>query len=138
VPASWPSSAFYQQRRADALTAWFHLCWRAPEQAAEALDNPRQPDTGIKALWQRFMDSEEESPRSHPPTSPPGCCCASPASISNSPSSSRRRHTRRGHYRCVHRWIDARRAKRTEEEIALRKMLQAHSPALFRQLKLNV
>ena len=41
-------------------------------------------------------------------------------------------------YRRVHQWIDARRAKHTDEEIALRKILQSQNPALFRQLKRNV
>jgi hypothetical protein len=63
-------SCFYQQRRSDALTAWFHLCWRAPAEAADALDNRRQPDTGISALWRRFVDFEEELwPRGVPPES---------------------------------------------------------------------
>jgi hypothetical protein len=132
------ASAFYQQRRADALTAWFHLCWRAPDQAAEALDNPRQPDTGIKAQWQRFMDSEEDPPLT-PADFPAWVLLREPGlnlqlavdlPVGATPGEE--------HYRCVHRWIDARRAKRTDEEIALRKMLQALSPPLFRQLKLNV
>jgi hypothetical protein len=138
------ASAFYQQRRTDALTAWFHLCWRAPEQATEALDNPRQPDTGIKAQWQRFLDSDEELSSAAVPAltaaefpawlllREPGLNLQLAVDLPTGTTPGEE------NYRCVHRWIDARRAKRAEEEIALRKMLQASSPALFRQLKLNV
>jgi hypothetical protein len=35
----------------------------------------------------------------------------------------------------VHRWVRAREAGRTQEEIALREVLQAAQPALFRYLK---
>jgi hypothetical protein len=38
----------------------------------------------------------------------------------------------------VHRWIDARRGNRSEDELALRKTLQAHHPVLFRYLKRGV
>jgi hypothetical protein len=41
-------------------------------------------------------------------------------------------------YRCVHRWIHARRARQQSEELALRKSLQASHPALFRVLKRSV
>jgi hypothetical protein len=42
------------------------------------------------------------------------------------------------HYRCIHRWVHARRANRSQEEIDLRKMLRASHPALFRALKRTV
>jgi hypothetical protein len=41
-------------------------------------------------------------------------------------------------YRTVHRWIDARRANRSADELALHKALQANHPALFRYLKRSV
>ena len=41
-------------------------------------------------------------------------------------------------YRCVHRWIHARRARKQADELALRKNLQAIHPALFRVLKQSV
>jgi hypothetical protein len=41
-------------------------------------------------------------------------------------------------YRTVHRWIDARRANRSADELALRKALQADHPVLFRYLKQRV
>jgi hypothetical protein len=39
------------------------------------------------------------------------------------------------HYRCVHRWVRTREAGRTEDEIALRKVLQSSQPVLLRYLK---
>jgi hypothetical protein len=172
-------SSFYQQHRIEALTAWFHLCWRAPTQAADVLDNRRQPDVGVRrqpdngvaALWQRFVDSEED-------LSPPGArsemasrsatgaraengtlsqtnsppeTALSPADFpawmllheqglalqlpvdlptANTPGEE--------NYRCVHRWIHARRANRHSDEMALRKALQANHPTLFRYLKQSV
>jgi hypothetical protein len=141
------TSCFYQQRRGEALTAWFHLCWHAPAQAAEALDNPRQPDTGIKAQWQRFVDSEEDlvpqgaesgsalGPSDFPAwllLRDPGLTLqlAVDLPVGNTPAEE--------NYRCVHRWIDARRAKRSAEEMALRKTLQARHAGLFRQLKQSI
>lgn len=138
------TSSYYEQRRSDALTAWFHLCWRAPAEAAEALDNPRQPDTGIKAQWQRFIDSDEDLPDGNVDAGSalttadfpawlllrdPGLTRQLPANLptGNTPAEEG--------YRCVHRWIDARRAKRSDAEMAERKALQIGSPALFRQLK---
>jgi len=140
-------SSFYLQRRNDALQAWFHVCWRAPDQAAAALDNRRQPDTGISALWRRFVDFEEElRPGSVPPESAltaadfpawlllrePGLNLqlARDLALGNTPAEET--------YRTVHRWIDARRANRTADELALRKTLQAHHPVLFRYLKQSV
>lgn len=141
------TSSFYQQRRSDALTAWFHLCWHDPAQAAAALDNPRQPDTGIKTQWQRFLDSEEHAsedgvepgPALGPSDFPAWLLLREPGlnlqlavdlPMGNTPAEE--------NYRCVHRWIDARRAKRTEEEMTLRKALQARHAGLFRQLKRTV
>jgi hypothetical protein len=140
-------SCFYQQRRSDALTAWFHLCWRAPAEAADALDNRRQPDTGIGALWRRFVDCEEElSPRDVALESaltaaefPAWLLLREPGlnlqlavdlAVGNTPAEKA--------YRTVHRWIDARRANRTADELALRKMLQADHPVLFCHLKRSV
>jgi hypothetical protein len=140
-------SCFYQQRRSDALAAWFHLCWRAPAEAADALDNRLQPDTGISALWRRFVDCGEELwPRGVPPESaltaadfPAWLLLREPGlnlqlalnlALGNTPAEE--------NYRTVHRWIDARRANRTGDELALRKTLQADHPLLFRYLKRSV
>ena len=140
-------SCFHQQRRSDALTAWFHLCWHAPAEAADALNHRRQPDTGIRALWQQFVDCEEDLlPNGFPPE--PALTAADfPAWLllhepglnlqlakdlcaGNTPAEET--------YRIVHRWIDARRANRSTDELALRKALQAAQPVLFRYLKRSV
>jgi hypothetical protein len=42
------------------------------------------------------------------------------------------------HYRVVHRWVQARRARRQQDELALRKILQANHPPLFRLLKRSI
>jgi hypothetical protein len=141
-------SSFYQQRRSDALQAWFHVCWRAPDEAAAALDNRRQPDTGISALWRRFLDSEEELTPGLSPASgaaepvltaadfPAWLLLREPGlnrqlgidvALGDTPPEEA--------YRIVHRWIDARRGNRGEDELALRKTLQAHNPAMFWHLK---
>jgi len=140
-------SSFYQQRRSDALTAWFHLCWRSPDEATDALGNRRQPDTGISALWRRFVDCEEELWPSGVPLEPALTAADFPAwlllrepglnlqlavdlALGNTPAEET--------YRTVHRWIDARRANRSADELALRKTLQADHPVLFRYLKRSV
>jgi hypothetical protein len=136
-------SSFYLQHRIEALTAWFHLCWRAPTQAADVLDNRRQPDTGVAALWQRFVDSEEYlSPRETALTAADfpawlllhekglALQLAADLPTANTPAEE--------NYRCVHRWIQARRMNRHGDEMALRKALQANHPALFRYLKQTV
>jgi hypothetical protein len=140
-------SCFYQQRRSEALTAWFHLCWRAPAEAADALGNRRQPDTGISALWRRFVDCEEELWPSGVPLEPALTAADFPAwlllrepglnlqlAVDLAPGNTPAEET----YRSVHRWIDARRANRSADELALRKTLQADHPVLFRYLKRSV
>lgn len=46
-------------RRA-ALECWCRLCWRFPETAAAALDDPGLPDPGLKRAWQAFGELEPE------------------------------------------------------------------------------
>ena len=137
-------SSFYQQRRSDALQAWFHVCWRAPDQAATALDDRRQPDTGMGALWRRFVDAEEDLSAGGAAAEPVLTAADFPAwlllrepglnrqlgidlGLGNTPAEDA--------YRTVHRWIDARRAQRSDEELTLRKTLQGSHPGLFRYLK---
>jgi hypothetical protein len=137
-------SGFYRQRRSEALTAWFHLCWRSPEQAADVLDNRRQPDAGITALWQRFFDAEEDSSEPEESTEPPLTAADFPAwMLLHEPGLAQQlavdlpTGTTPGeeHYRCVHNWVQARRANRQDEEMELRKKLRMEHPALFRYLK---
>jgi len=133
-------SSFYQQLRMEALIAWFHLCWRAPAQAADVLDHRRQPDTGIAAWWQRFVDSEADSETALTAADFPAWLLLHEQGLAlqlavdlptgNTPAEE--------HYRCVHRWIQARRANRHSDELALRKVLQAGHPTLFRYLKQSV
>jgi hypothetical protein len=140
-------SCFHQQRRSEALTAWFHLCWRAPVEAADALDNRRQQDTGISALWRQFVDCEEELWPSGVPPEPTLTAADFPAwmllhepglnlqlAVDLAPGNTPAEEI----YRSVHRWIDARRANRSADELALRKTLQADHPVLFRYLKRSV
>ena len=146
-------SSFHRRRRTDALMAWFHICWRAPKQAAEALDSRRQADSEIAGLWQRFLDIEDlEDDDSAPPTATASSAAATtrltaadfPAwLLLHEPGLARQlgedlptgNTAAEEHYRCAHRWARAREAGLQHEEIALRKMLQAGQPALFRYLK---
>jgi hypothetical protein len=140
-------SSFYLRRRGEALQAWFHLCWRAPAQAADALDHHRQPDTGITALWQRFIDCEEELAPRDVATEPalsaadfpawlllhePGLTLQLAADLAIGDTLAEES------YHWVHRWIQARREGRHDDEMALRKTLQAKHPLLFRYLKQSV
>ena len=132
------------QRRADSLVPSLLAC--TGRGGGCARQSP-QPDTGIGALWRRFVDCEEELwPTGVPPESPftaadfpawlllrePGLNLqlALDLPIGNTPAEET--------YRTVHRWIDARRANRTADELALRKALQADHPVLFRYLKRSV
>jgi hypothetical protein len=138
-------SAFCRRRRVAALLAWCHLCWAAPEHAADAVSKLRQPD--LTALWQQFLDSEPDLPVPGHSAEPalsaadfpawlllrePGLAVQLPADlpVRSSPA--------QDNYRCVHRWIQARRANRAAEEVALRKTLQASHPILFEVLKQSV
>jgi hypothetical protein len=145
-------SALRRRRRVEALTAWCHLCWIAPDQVGVAVERLRQPD--LSALWQRFLDCEEEygeasAPR-EAPGAPPGPALTArdfPAwLLLHEPGSARQLSVDlpRGTsppeelYRCVHRWIHAHRAHRQEEEMALRRSLQQSHPVLFAVLKRSV
>jgi hypothetical protein len=131
-------SRYYQQRRIDALSAWFHLCWRAPAEASLALNDRRQPDTGISALWRRFVDCEEElelTTADFPAwllLREPGLNLQIAGNLPSGNTSAEEG------FRTVHRWIDARRANRSNDEIAMRRILQDNHPVLFRHLKRSV
>jgi hypothetical protein len=130
-------SSFYRQRRAEALTGWCHLCWRHPEHAAEALDKRLQPDASVTALWERFLESEEDAAEpSLDAADFPAWLLLHEPGLAQQLAEDLPTDTTRGeeHYRCVHRWIRARRAARSDEETALRRQLQASQPALFRYL----
>jgi hypothetical protein len=136
-------SGFYRQRRIEALTAWFHLCWRFPDRAADALENRQQPDSGVAACWQRFLEIEDAGGAGEliPAVTltaadfpawmllhEPGLAQQLPieAPSGNSPGEE--------HYRCVHRLMQARRANLKDAEMAQRKRLRADQPLLFQYL----
>jgi hypothetical protein len=141
---SLAQSSFYQQRRSDALRAWFHACWLAPDAAAAALEDRRQPDTGMRALWRRFVDSDTELAPGLAAEELELTAADFPAwLLLREPGLNRQLaialapgHTRSEEaYRIVHRWIDARRGGQAEEELELRKGLLAVHPFLFMCLK---
>jgi hypothetical protein len=52
-------SALHRHHRVEALTAWCHLCWNAPEQVAETQQRLGHSDLGrsdLAAWWQQFLD----------------------------------------------------------------------------------
>lgn len=136
------ASGFQRRRRIEALMAWCHLCWRAPERVSAALEELRQPE--LTAAWRRFLDSEQEADEMDEPAltaadfpawlllDEPGLAQQLALDLPRSETAGEER------YRCVHRWIHARRAGNRDEEMALRKALQASHPTLFRLLKRSV
>ncbi len=134
-------SAFYRRDRAESLSAWCHACWHAPEEAARAIEERRQPDAGITALWQAFVDSTEalSGPDDPAPSAvdfpawlllrEPGLALQLPLDLPTGKTPAEEA------YRCTHRWIHARRNGHSDEEMALRRKLQAMHPLLFRYLK---
>lgn len=131
-------SAFYRQHRIEALTAWCHLCWRHPAQAAQALEARQQPDSGMTALWQRFLDSEEDIELT--PADFPAWLLLHEHGLALHLAEDLPKRDTPGEqqYRYVHRWIHARHSNREQEELALRKILQSQHPALFGCLKRSV
>ena len=143
--ADWPQhatlclrlveSAFHQRQRVAALSAWCHVCWRSPATASQAVSKLRQPE--LTVLWQRFLDDEESdlNEADFPATlllREPGLALQLPEDLPMGDTPSERR------YRTIHRWIHARRARRHDEELELRKTLQADHPGLFELLKRSV
>jgi hypothetical protein len=153
-------SAFNRRQRVAALAAWCHVCWRAPAETSPAVSKLRQPE--LTMLWQRFMDDEAGAPA----TSGPITAAALRPITGSAPTAGATALTEADFpawlllnepglalqlaeelatgttaeeaYRCVHRWVLARRARKQSEELALRKSLQSIHPALFRVLKRSV
>lgn len=136
-------SGAFQHRRVESLTGWFALCWHAPAQAAEALNKPQQPDAGVGASWQEFLATEDDladddsDDASLTPGDFPAWMLLHERGLAQQMSVDLARTKTPGeeHYRCVHRWLEARRAQKKDEELAQRKALQASHPLLFRYLK---
>jgi hypothetical protein len=129
-------SSFRRRRRVEALTAWCHLCWLAPGEAAAGVARLRQPD--LSGLWQAFNECDEEEgldAREFPAwllLHEPGLARQLSVDLPRGDSAEEE------NYRCVHRWIHAHRAHRQDEEMALRKQLQQSQPVLFGVLKRSV
>lgn len=128
-------SAFYRQQRVEALTAWCHLCWHHPARAEQALAAKTQPDTGIAALWGRFLDSEDDVELAAGDF-PAWLLLHEAGLVQHLPEDLAGGDTHsEAQYRCVHRLLQARRAGRKDEELALRRELQAQHLAMFGFLK---
>jgi hypothetical protein len=136
-------SGAFQHRRIEALTGWFNLCWHAPDEAATALHRTQQPDAGVGAAWQQFLAVEDElddadtDETALTPCDFPAWMLLHEAGLARQLSVDLAQTQTPGEerYRCVHKWIEARRTQRRDDELALRKALQASQPTLFRYLK---
>lgn len=135
-------SGAFQHRRVESLTGWFALCWHAPATAAEALSKPQQPDAGVGKAWQEFLAAEDDLAEDSDdfglaPQDFPAWMLLHEPGLARQMSIDLARTETPGeeHYRCVHRWLEARRAQNKQDELAERKTLQAGHPLLFRYLK---
>ncbi len=124
-------SALRRRQRAEALSAWFQLCWHTPEKAGEAVETLRGTD--IHALWQRFLDCEDEAFAAG--DFPAWLLLQEPALARQLPAELSPGNTAtQEHYRLVHRWLAARAAGREAQDLALRRQLKERQPALFASL----
>ena len=130
-------SSFRRRRRVEALTAWCHLCWLAPDEAAAGVTKLKQPD--LSGLWQAFLDCEEDGGGLEVGDFPAWLLLHEPG-LARQMSVDLPRGSSPGeeNYRCVHRWVHAHRAHQQQEEMALRKQLQQSQPVLFGVLKRSV
>lgn len=136
-------SGAFQHRRVESLTGWFALCWHAPSAAAEALSKPQQPDAGVGKAWQEFLATEDDladddaADAALAPSDFPAWMLLHEPGLARQMAIDLARTDTAGeqHYRCVHRWLEARRAQKKDDELAQRKALQAGHPLLFRYLK---
>jgi hypothetical protein len=136
-------SGAFQHRRIEALTGWFNLCWHAPDEAAAALNKTQQPDAGVGAAWQKFLAVEDElededtDDAALTPCDFPAWMLLHEAGLARQLGIDLAQTQTPGEerYRCVHKWIDARRAQKRDDELAMRKALQVSQPMLFRYLK---
>jgi hypothetical protein len=127
-------SAFHRRRRAEGLAAWCRGCWRSPEEAVASIG--LLPE--LTPLWQQFTDEDgaEEDAILLDTDFPawlllhePGLALQLPQELATGDTPAEEG------YRQVHRWLAARREKRHEEEMALRRQLRGSHPALFRLLR---
>jgi len=129
-------SSFRRRRRIEALTAWCHLCWLAPAEAAAGVARLRQTD--LSGLWQAFNEADEEeglAAEEFPAwllLHEPGLARQLSVDLPRGTSPAEE------NYRCVHRWIHAHRMHQRDEEMALSKQLQQSHAVLFGVLKRTV
>lgn len=137
-------SGAFQHRRIESLTGWFALCWHAPAVASEALGKPQQPDSGVGNAWQEFLATEDDladataaGDSALEPGDFPAWMLLHEPGLARQMSMELAQTQTAGeeHYRCAHRWLEARRAQNKDVELAQRKALQAGHPLLFRYLK---
>ncbi|MET0534251.1 MAG: hypothetical protein ABW171_08505 [Steroidobacter sp.] len=134
-------SGAFQHRRIEALTGWFNLCWHSPNEAAAALNKTQHPDAGVGAAWQEFLAVEDElgddDDAALTPCDFPAWMLLHEAGLARQLDIELAQTQTPGEecYRCVHKWLDARRNQRKDEELAQRKALQASQPLLFQYLK---
>jgi len=130
-------SSFRRRRRVEALTAWCHLCWLAPDEAAAGVARLKHPD--LSGLWQAFMDCEDAEGTLTVADFPAWLLLHEPGLARQlSVDLPRGNSPGEANYRCVHRWIHAHRAHQQQEEMALRKQLQQSQAVLFGLLKRSV
>lgn len=124
-------SAFNRRRRVEALAAWCHACWRDPAGAAAAITRLHQAE--LTTLWHRFLDEEEPLQEADFAAwlllQEPGLVLQLAEDLPPGDT------TPESTYRIVHGCLRARRARRQDEELQLRKTLQASHPSLFQLLK---
>ena len=133
-------SGLRRRRRAEALSGLFQLCWHAPEHVSEAIETLRFPD--LLELWQRFLEAEEEESLTARPLRPALAAAdfpawlllEEPALAGRFPAELPGASPGEEHYRLVLRWIGAREAGCTAEEMSLRRAIKETHPALLAQL----
>lgn len=132
-------SALQRRNRIEALGSWCRACWRAPQDIAQAVQRLKHPE--LTLLWRQFTDEEAEA---DPAPSAALTDADFPAWLLLHEPGLARQLTQdlasldtpaEEGYRLVHRWLTARRQKRHDEEIAVRRLLQKSHPPLFRLLK---
>ena len=161
-------SSFNRRQRVPALAAWCQVCWRAPAEASQAVGKLRQPEltTLWQRFLDDEQDADGAARDTRIAGSAAGQAAgptAGPTAGQNVGSTTLTESDfpawlllnepglalplaedlatgtpAENSYRCVHRWIHARRARKQADELALRKNLQTIHPALFRVLKQSV
>ena len=135
-------SGYRRRNRAESLEAWCQLCWHAPQQAAQALDSDRQADAGMRALWQQFLDTEDDLALPAPlsDTDFPAWLLLTERGLVHSIPAETAAGTTPGEtcFRLAHALITAGQAGDTDREMDLRRQLLQHNQNLFNYLKQRI